>query len=103
MSIWRSLGRDYTYNGYNTNYPFQYLKELGREPEMESFVIEEPYDISSEEVEEKEIRSFSFFMEVDDRVRSVIHDTVKEYSDAGTVHYDGIKRLGLLIWKPVTF
>ena len=102
MSIWRSFGRDYTYNGYNTNYPFHYLKGLGREPKMETFVTEEPYDLPSEEVEEKEIRSFSFFMDVDDRVRSVIHDTVQEYSDAGIVHYDGIKRLGLLIWDPVT-
>ena len=105
MDIWRSLGRDYTYNGYNTNYPFQHLKGLGREPQMETFVAEEPYDLSSEEVEEKEIRSFSFFLEVDDRVRSLIHDAVERHSDAGIVHYDGIKRLGLLIWKPkaVTF
>ena len=100
MDIWRSLGRDYTYNGYNTNYPFQYLKGLGREPKMEAFFMEEPYDLPSEDVEEKEIRSFSFFMEVDDRVRSVIHDTVMRHSDAGQVHYNGTKRLGLLIWRP---
>lgn len=103
MRIWHSLGKDYTYNGYNTNYPFHYLKGLGREPKMETFVTEEPYDLPSDEVEEKEIRSFSFFMDVDDRVRSVIHDIVEEYSDAGFVHYDGIKRLGLLIWEPITF
>lgn len=102
MNIWHSLGRDYTYNGYNTNYPFHYLKGLGRGPKMEAFVAEEPYDLPSDEVEEKEIKSFSFFMNVDDRIRSVIHDTVRKYSDAGIVHYDGIKRLGLLIWKPVT-
>ena len=103
MNIWHSLGRDYTYNGYNTNYPFHYLKGLGRGPKMEAFVAEEPYDLPSDEVEEKEIKSFSFFMNVDDRIRSVIHDTVQKYSDAGIVHYDGIKRLGLLIWKPITF
>ena len=96
--IWRKLGKDYTLNGYNTEYPFNHLREEGRNPELKVFEDIGPYEKSTEEVIEDEIRSISFYIDIDDSIRNIIVDTVIGRSVDGKVHFEGVKRLGLLIW-----
>ena len=98
--IWNAFGKDYTMNGYDTRYPFTFLKENGREPTLEVFESASPYETEYEEVVRKEIEFFSFYFDVDEKKRSVIEETVKTLTVDGKVHYEGRKRLGLLIWKP---
>ena len=99
--LWKAFGKDYSMNGYDTRYPFTFLKENGREPVLETFEIVSPYDTEYEEVVRKEIEFFSFYMDVDEGKRSVIEDTVRKHTVDGKVHYEGRKRLGLLYWKPL--
>ena len=97
--IWKSLGKDYTYNGYNTNYPYRFLLEKGRTPTLEVFEDIQPFTKPFDEVMQREIRSFSEYMDVDDRVRGLIETAVRDHSVGDDVQFEGRKRLGLLIWS----
>lgn len=100
MDIWHALGRDYTFNGYNTKYPYEFLSEHGREPHLEVFEAVSPSDKSTEEVVEFETEKFSAYLDVNEDVRRTISDVVSSHAEDGVVHYDGRKRLGLLTWTP---
>lgn len=97
--IWRRLGKDYTLNGYNTEYPFNHLKEEGRDPQLKIFEVVQPYDRNEDDAVADEIHSFSFYIDVDDYIRDIIREVVSERSVGGKVHFEEIKRLGLLVWN----
>ena len=98
--LWMEFGKDYTMNGYDTRYPFGFLQKNGRHPTLEIFEDVHPYEENVKETIEKEIKAFSFYFDMDEEKRSRIEKVVERRSVNGKVHYDGIKRLGLLIWKP---
>lgn len=98
--IWKAFGKDYTMNGYDTRYPYTFLKENGREPVLEVFEDISPYDIEYEEAVRKETEAFSFYFDVDEKKRSIIEETVRRHTVDGKVHFEGKKRLGLLYWNP---
>ena len=98
-AIWNALGKDYTLNGYDTRFPYEYLREIGRDPTPDIFDESHPFDREEGEVVTKEIENLSFYMDVDDKVRSIVERIVADHSVDGNVHYEGRKRLGLLCWK----
>lgn len=98
--IWRRLGCDYSYGGYDTIYPYRHLASLGRDAKLRYYI--QPY--STEEAEEdcieRHVRLFSRYREVDYGVRSIIESAVSSYARDGRVCIDGEMCLGLLVWKP---
>ena len=100
MEIWKALGRDYTFNGYNTEYPYRFLISKGREPVLRTFETFLPSEKSVEEVIEFEMGKFSVYMDMNKHIEDTIKDIVQAHSNRGMVHYDGKKKLGLLTWVP---
>lgn len=100
MDIWKELGKDYTFNGYNTNYPYRFLKSVGRDPVLHTFRISSPYDQTVQEVIDFEVNKFQTYMDIDEKLRRKIENVVISHSDTGTIHFEGIKQLGLLTWVP---
>ena len=97
--LWKEFGKDYTMNGYDTRYPYTFLKENGREPTLDIFETITPYEIGYEEAISKEIEYFSFYMDISEKRRFIIEDMVKRHTVSGKVRFEGRKRLGLLCWK----
>ncbi len=97
--IWKALGKDYTMNGYNTTFPYNFLIEKGRKAELQIFESIEPYDEDVETTIGKETDYFSFYFGNSDVVCFTIREIVEGHSTNGRIHCDGIKRLGLLTWK----
>ena len=101
IKIWNELGKDYSYHGYNTKYPYMFLSEVGREPALKIFTEHISYETSVEETIEKESRLISKYRNIDENVGRTIRDIVESHSENGVVRTDEELRLGLLIWKPV--
>lgn len=97
--IWRAIGKDYTMNGYDTRYPFEYLRSIGREPTLDIFEKEEPFDMEEGDVLKKEIENLSTYTDVNEDTFCKVRQIVEDNSVDGVIHYDGRKRLGLLCWK----
>lgn len=101
MEIWKALGRDYTFNGYNTEYPYRFLISKGRAPVLKVFETSSPSEKSVEDVVRFEMEKFSAYMDTDNGTERIIKDVVEAHAEDGVVHYDGRKKLGLLIWAPL--
>ncbi len=99
--IWKEFGKDYSMNGYDTRFPFTFLKENGRTPALEVFETSSPSEMSESETADKEAEYFSRYMTVDRNVRSRIEDVIRNHAEDGIIHLEGEKRLGLLYWKPL--
>ncbi|MDR3206567.1 MAG: class I SAM-dependent methyltransferase [Candidatus Methanoplasma sp.] len=100
MDIWKEFGRDYTFNGYNTEYPYRYLSFAGRDPELTVFEVHEPFEQPAEETVSFETKKFSAYEFTGAEAESVIRKVVERHSKDGMVRFEGIKRIGLLKWRP---
>ena len=100
--LWKKLGKDYSFEGYNTNYPFQFLKEIGRSPELKMFtdkvvIIDRPL----EDVIEDEIRRLTSYMDITDDVRNIVRNVYTDHSQDSRIFVESEVRAGLLIWSPL--
>lgn len=100
MSIWKEFGKDYTFNGYNTNYPFEYLKSVGRSPTLDEFEFSRSSVQKIEDVVMSEISKFSVYMRIDAEKRKIIEEIISSFSENGEIISEGKKKVGLLIWAP---
>ncbi|MFA7150088.1 MAG: class I SAM-dependent methyltransferase [Candidatus Methanomethylophilaceae archaeon] len=101
LEICDRIGKDFSFEGYNTEYPFRFLKEMGREPEMKVFSERFESKMSAEKMIESEIRALSNYSEIPG-LRDTVEETVLSHAVDGIIHTVGSIRMGLLIWKPIT-
>lgn len=99
--IWEALGCDYTYGGYDTRYPYEYLESLGRGATLRYYTQPRVHDESERDCIDRHLRLFSRYRAIDDGLRSIIESIVSKHAVDGIVHIDGEKRLGLLVWTPI--
>ena len=98
--IWKALGTDYSYIGYDTTYPANYLKSLGTSAELKFFSQMNEICESESTVSERMIRKISAYRDLTDDDIGTIRDTVSDHSENGTIHTMSEFRLGVLIWAP---
>ena len=99
--LWERLGKDYSFEGYDTSYPYGFLKEMGRTPKLKMFSDTLTTDRSLDEAVEDEIKKYSTYIEVTDDVKQIIRDTLTEYSEDSRVVTKSEIRAGLLVWSPL--
>jgi SAM-dependent methyltransferase len=99
MKIWKKLGREYTYNGYDTKYPYRYLKSIGRDPEIVVIESNDPFTKNVDDIVNLEKRRFSAYMDEKDIPLDMIIDEVESRSENGVLNFDGKKKIGLLTWN----
>ena len=100
MTIWKEFGKDYTFNGYDTRYPFEYLRMIGRTPVLDEFETAFTSVRTEEETVEFEVSKFSVYTDIDPVRRKIIADVVASFAEDGKVISDGKKKVGLLTWAP---
>ncbi|MDR0523613.1 MAG: class I SAM-dependent methyltransferase [Candidatus Methanoplasma sp.] len=98
--IWRRLGKDYTYKGYDTSYPCRYLRSLGRDARLEEFEARSPSVRTVEEAVAMESKRFSAYGRAGAEVEAAIREAAESRAEDGLVRSEGIGRLGLLTWRP---
>lgn len=96
--IWRSLGKSYSYTGYNTEYPYRYLKAIGREPEMMLFSQRNLAKRTVEETVSRYISLISRYRNIEEWMRTAIEETVESEAVDGVVTSDNKVVMGLLMW-----
>ncbi len=97
--IWRAIGMDYSYAGYDTHYPCRYLKSLGIDAELRIFSQPAEPPQPSKTVEERLISSISKYREVDDNLCRIIREIVSDSSEDGMVAQTDDRRMGMLTWS----
>lgn len=96
--IWKELGKDYSYEGYNTDFGYRYLKAVGRTPWITYFEQKNETEDTYENVVSGLIRQFSKFRGMTEDLVSVIRDVVGRHEEDGIVVQKRNSRMGLLIW-----
>ena len=97
--IWNALGKDYSYCGYNTSYPFAYLKSIGRDPELIVF-SQDNVSVEPEGAAVKRYKAvISQYRPLTSGIEDVIADVVSGHSENGKVICASTMKIGLLIWS----
>lgn len=99
FEIWRELGREYTYEGYDTGFPLRFLKSIGREPILKKFEIETCSESEPGRLAEFYKRKFLLYRD-EREILKAIEDVVGSHAEEGVVRTEQMNRLGLLIWRP---
>lgn len=99
IRIWNALGKDYSYCGYNTDYPYRYLKSSGFDATLELFSQKNHSEFTVEQSIARFESLISRYRNLDDEMRSKIAQTVEDDSEDGIVYTDTTVTMGLLIWS----
>ena len=98
--IWSALGKDYSYSGYNTEYPYRFLRSVGRDPELTFLTQRNTTDEPEEDVLERHMSLISKYRPMTDEIGEKIRRIVSEHSENGRIVNTFEMRMGLLIWRP---
>lgn len=97
FEIWNRLGRDYTFEGYDTRYPCRFLEAVGRRPVLKIFENKTEKENDCAELCDYYERKFSHYGCFPD-ISELIEDVVYSFAEDGRVCTEQNNRLGLLIW-----
>ncbi len=96
--IWAALGKDYSYEGYDTDYPYRYLLSRGRDAEVRYFT----QDCTVSETVEAAVDRFrsliSNYRTVGAEEERAIRDVVSGHAEDGMVVQRLVLRMGMLTW-----
>ena len=99
LEVWRRLGKNCSFWGYDTHYPYEFLRMMGRDPSVRFYRNTILYERPVDEAIAMQERYIGKYREVDDRVRSLIRDVVLENEYGGVVRETKTLTLGLLTWE----
>ena len=98
--VWMALGKEpHLSYWYDIRFPFELLKKMGRKPTLDIFKEGRPYVLEKEKVVSSELENLSYYMKIDDKIRTMVEGVVEEMSIDGLVHFEGKTELGLICWK----
>ena len=100
IEIWNALGKDYSYSGYNTFYPYRYLRSLGRDAEIHVFSQDNMTAESEESAVRRYVSLIAGYRPVTKEVEGTIRAIVSDHSENGITACASTMRMGLLIWSP---
>lgn len=99
LEIWKRLGKDCSFRGYDTKYPYTHLKSLGRDASLRYYKNEIEYkqDVSTAiEMQEKFI---SKYRKLTPEIQKIIKSVVNEHESDGIVTENKTITLGMVIWR----
>ena len=98
--VWKELGEDYSYAGYDTDYPYRYLKAKGIDADIRYFSqdwrSEEPCSV----VQDRMVATIKRYRQVDDATIELIREVVADESEDGLIRQSLNLRIGMLTWSP---
>ena len=100
IEIWKALGKDYSYRGYDTRYPARYLESRGRSPELRFFSQTNETAEPESVVADRFVRKVSAYRTLAEGEEGIIRGAVADRSEDGTVRITAEVRLGMLVWEP---
>ena len=98
LEIWRELGRDYSYGGYITDYPFRFLESLGRTPSIHYFKQMNRTDVPDTKMKDNYRKLLSHYRPVREAETAAIDKVVSEHNVDGTVTVSREMCIGMLVW-----
>ena len=98
--IWKAIGKSYSYAGYNTKYPYDFLKIMGRSPKLRELSQDQVVDIPLDEAIDNEVKRLLPFVEATDKVRKIIAEIMTDYAEGPRLMIKSKMKVGLLTWEP---
>jgi SAM-dependent methyltransferase len=101
LEVWNRLGRKYSFKGYDTNYPYEFLKSQGREPELRFYSEILKNEQTVENAISSELAKIAQYRPVSSKIEGIVTDVVMSHQSNGYVNTEQEMRMGMLIWKPM--
>ena len=98
--IWKALGKDYSYRGYDTRYPARYLESQGRSPKLRFFSQTNETSEPESVVADRFVCKVSSYRDLTQEEEDIIRGVVAGRSEDGTVRITAEVRMGMLVWEP---
>lgn len=96
--VWRRLGKDYSFGGYNTDYPCRFLLSIGRRPTLKFYKEVCESEMPVAEAVRIQERDLCRYFEMTPGIGETIRSAVVSQSDNGIVREKRTMILGMLIW-----
>jgi len=101
-ALWKKVCKNYSFEGYNTNYPFQFLKEMGRSPELKMFTDKLAVDRSLEDAIDDEVKRFKNYAGTAEELHNAVREVLTDFSQDSRIITESEIRVGLLVWSPLS-
>lgn len=98
--IWNELGKDYSYGGYNTSYPSDFLKSIGRRTKIRFYEQDYNETVPADKCAERFLGKISKYRNITEREREAVKKVVDRHEEDGAIHISSKNRFGLLTWSP---
>ncbi len=99
LEVWRRLGKHCSFRGYDTHYPYEYLRMMGRDPELKFYRSVTTYKRTLDDAIEMQRRYLGKYREITQELDDIIIDVVSSHSVDGHVTESKMMTLGLLTWE----
>jgi SAM-dependent methyltransferase len=96
--IWHALGKEYSYEGYDTDYPYRYLRSMGARAEIRYFTQKNTVSDTVEGMVKRFRSTIAQYRPVGDAEERAIKEVVLDHSEDGTVTQTVSLRMGMLVW-----
>lgn len=100
IEIWKELGKDYSYCGYNTEHPYNYLKHIEKDPALDYFTQTNIVERTVEEEVQIQTNAIGKYREITPEISKIIGSVVSKHSENDMICFESTMRLGLLVWIP---
>jgi len=101
FDVWANMGNPrMSMESYDPLYPFNVLKDMGREPVLRSFDVQEEVEISEEGMVEQLASFISLFHDLSDRTMGAIRDAVSVKAVDGHLSWREERTVRVLHWSP---
>lgn len=101
LEIWRRIGKDYSFNGYNTRYPCEFLISQGRVPELRFYSETLRTETTVDKAISSELSKIAQYRDISSEIEDIVTDVVMMHQSNGMMISEQEMRLGMLIWKPI--
>lgn len=100
IRIWRRLGKEYSFMGYNTYYPCRFLTDIGRTVEIRTYEQKSDKHLPYEKAFEAEIKRIEQYRGRSPEAEEAVRYVLDPLEEDGNIYYGDTMRIGMLVWKP---
>lgn len=100
VKVWRRLGREYSFRGYNTQYPLGFLQGIGRDVEMRVYEQKSDKHVPYDKALEMELRRVNSYRGDSAEAEEAVRHVLDGMSEDGEIYYGDTMRIGMLVWEP---
>jgi len=100
LEIWNRLGKDYSFEGYDTKYPYQFLQSKGRDPILKIYTEIVKRRMTVIQAKDSELRRISQYRKISPEIEDIVTGVVMSHQKDGFIDIEQEMRLGVMVWKP---